>query len=48
MSKLIKFLNHWVPCIVYTLLGYFLSHGAFDGVGQTFVCSWAATQEWAV
>ncbi|VVN02479.1 hypothetical protein PS663_03408 [Pseudomonas fluorescens] len=48
MSKLITFVNHWVPGIVCTLLGYFLSQGAFDGVGQTFVRSWAATQEWAV
>lgn len=45
MFKLIAFLNHWVPGIVCTLLGYFLSQGAFDEVGQT---SLAVTQEWAV
>ncbi|MFQ6591066.1 MULTISPECIES: hypothetical protein [Pseudomonas] len=48
MSKLIKFFNHWAPGIVYTLLGYFLSKGVLDGFGQTFVRSWAATQEWGV
>lgn len=48
MSKLLKILNHWVPGVVCTFLGYFLSKGAFDGIGQIFQRSWDATLQWGV
>ena len=48
MFTLLKILNRWVPGVVCNLLGYFLSKGAFDGVGETFERSWGATLQWGV
>ena len=48
MSTLLKILNRWVPGVACTFLGYFLSKGAFDGVGETFERSWGTTLQWGV